>query len=136
MIYLTYFKVFILNFEFLVVYGCNFLCSCWKCIDIYIFSHIYVKWICVKSTEYRYAVFILIYKYLNLYQRDVQMFMEFNNKNNALLKLIFYLTLSTQLFNTLITHNFFKNALLTTISRMIINYYIYYSFPLLLLHYL
>ena len=38
--------------------------------------------------KYRYAVFILIYKYLNLYQRDVQMYMEFN-KNNALLKLIF-----------------------------------------------
>ena len=86
---LTYFEVFILNFEFLVVYhGCNFLCSCWKCIDIYIFSHICANGYVWSPLKYRYAVFILIYKYLNLYQRDVQMFMEFN-KNNALLKLIF-----------------------------------------------
>ena len=28
--------------------------------------------------KYRYAVFILIYKYLNLKHRDVQMFIEFN----------------------------------------------------------
>ena len=32
--------------------------------------------------KYRYAVFILIYKYLNLYQRDIR-------SDNALLKLIF-----------------------------------------------
>ena len=85
------YKILLNNFKFeilpLYVYVSS-TGSCWKCIDIYIFSYICANGYVWSPLKYRYAVLILIYKYLNLYQRDVQMFMELN-KNNALLKLIF-----------------------------------------------
>ena len=75
------YKILLNNFKFeilpLYVYVSS-TGSCWKCIDIYIFSHIYVNGYVWSPLKYRHAVFIVRHKYLNCLQRDVHDFNEIN----------------------------------------------------------
>ena len=75
------YKILLNNFKFeilpLYVYVSS-TGSCWKCIDIYIFSYICANGYVWSPLKYRYAVLIVSHKYLNYLQRDVHDFNEIN----------------------------------------------------------
>ena len=72
------YKILLNNFKFeilpLYVYVSS-TGSCWKCIDIYIFSYKCANGYVWSPLKYRYAVFIVSHKYLNCLQRDVHDFL-------------------------------------------------------------